>query len=96
MMRIPRRVSRGNTVQGLGPQDPVPDGYPFQLSDERLDAVLRDMLSAIPGFDRYQALLPELKLQLILIGFQERARRNSERVARQLLIVAWLAEQGDT
>jgi len=45
-------------AQGIGPADPLPDGFPFELSDDRLDAVLRDMITAIPGFDRYAALLP--------------------------------------
>lgn len=78
-------------VTGIGPNDPVPDGYPFQLNDAELDAVLRDMLTAIPGFDKYGALRPELKLQLILIGFEERARRNADRFARQSLKVALIA-----
>jgi hypothetical protein len=61
------------------------------LSDTELDAVLRDMLTAIPGFDQYSRLLPELKLQLILIGYQERGRRNAERFARRSLTVALIA-----
>jgi len=33
------------------------------------------MLVHIPGFDRHDHLLPELKLTLILIGASERSRR---------------------
>jgi hypothetical protein len=45
----------------------VPSDYPFGMSDDRLDAVIRDMLTGIPGFDNYGKILPELKLALILI-----------------------------
>jgi hypothetical protein len=78
-------------VTGIGPKDPVPTGYPFELSDKELVAVLRDMLTAIPGFEQYSKLLPELKLQLVLIGYQERSRRNADRFARRSLIVALIA-----
>jgi hypothetical protein len=44
-----RRNRPPEPVQGLEPGDPVPSGFPFDLQDERLDAVLRDMLSEIPG-----------------------------------------------
>ena len=78
------RPTSRKPVTGLGPADPVPDGYPFALKDQELEAVLRDMLTAIPGFDKYSALLPELKLTLIFIGAQERARREADRVGRRL------------
>jgi hypothetical protein len=64
-MRFWRR-SAEDIARGLEPNDPVPPSFPFRLSDRELDAVLRDMMAALPGFDRYQALLPELKLTLIL------------------------------
>jgi hypothetical protein len=45
----------------------------------------------LPGFDQYRALLPELKLQLVLIGYQERSRRSADRFARRSLVVALIA-----
>jgi hypothetical protein len=84
-------MSTESAVTGIGPKDPVPEGYPFKLGDAELDAVLRDMLTAIPGFDEYRRLLPELKLQLVLIGYQERSRRSADRFARRSLIVALIA-----
>jgi hypothetical protein len=66
----------------------VPSDYPFGLSDDRLDAVIGDMLSGIPGFDNYGRILPELKLTLILIGAQERSRRDADRIGELSLLVA--------
>lgn len=90
-MRLRKAPTRVTPVTGLEAGDPVPEGYPFELSDEKLDAVLRDMLAAIPGFDDYRRILPELKLSLILIGAQERSRRNSDRLGSRSLLVAVLA-----
>lgn len=78
-------------ITGIGQTDPVPDRFPFLLDDNELDATLRDMIAAIPGFDQYRALLPELKLTLIQIGSQERSRRESDRFARRSLWVALIA-----
>ena len=61
------------------------------ISDARLKAVLRDMIAAIPGFNVYYALLPELKQALILIGSQERSRREADRLGKRLLIATVLA-----
>jgi hypothetical protein len=46
------------------------------------------MLEAIPGFDRYDRLLPELKLTLVLIGTLERSRREAEQNAKMLVMGA--------
>jgi hypothetical protein len=46
------------------------------------------MLVHIPGFDRYDHLLPELKLTLMLIGASERSRRDADRIGRRLYWVA--------
>lgn len=91
-MRLPfRHGGEDRPARGLERGEPTPEGYPFLLGDARLQAVLRDMIEAIPGFDNYSALLPELKLALILIGSQERSRREADRLGRRLLIVTALA-----
>jgi hypothetical protein len=46
------------------------------------------MINEIPGFSAYAGLLPELKLTLILIGAEERSRRNADRIGRRILWVA--------
>jgi hypothetical protein len=65
--------------------------YPSELDDAKLDEVISGMLSAIPGFDRYNGILPELKLSLILIGAEERARRDADRVGKRLYYAALAA-----
>jgi hypothetical protein len=69
----------------------VPAGYPFQLPDDALKEVLGEMLTEIPGFDEYRALLPELKLTLILIGTLDRSRREADRLGRRSLWIAGAA-----
>jgi hypothetical protein len=91
-MRLPfRPKGEPQGVAGLERGDPTPERYPIVLSDDRLQAVLRDMIAGIPGFDHYDALLPELKLALILIGSQERARRDADRLGKRLLVTTVLA-----
>jgi hypothetical protein len=54
---------------------PVPSGCPFRLTDAQLDETLRGMIEEIPGFNEYRAIVPELKLTLVLIGAQDGKRR---------------------
>jgi hypothetical protein len=56
---------------------PVPSGYPFRLTDAQLDETLRGMIEEIPGFNEYRAIVPELKLTLVLIGAQDGASDGS-------------------
>jgi|KBSMisStaDraftv2_1062788.scaffolds.fasta_scaffold466541_2 hypothetical protein len=63
----------------------VPAGYPFQLPDDKLEEALGEMLTEIPGFDEYRAILPELKLTLILIAALDRSRREADRLGRRSL-----------
>lgn len=75
----------------------VPDGFPFELDDAKLDASLTRM---IEDFRRTspEVRLPELKLAIIQAGLQERSRRETEqlrrateRSARAATLAAWVA-----
>ena len=58
---------------------PVPQGYPFGLSDDDLKNTLTGMMdpASWPGFDDFGRLLPELKLALLAAGIHEQGRRES-------------------
>lgn len=69
---------------------PVPQGFPFRLTDAELDAALEEMgdVGAWPGYDNFILLLPELKSALLVAGLAERQRRDSAASATQTITVA--------
>jgi hypothetical protein len=57
----------------------IPDGYPFSLPDETLDTELERMIAIASQMnERFENLLPELKLLIIQAGLHERSRRETE------------------
>jgi hypothetical protein len=59
----------------------VPDGYPFAMNDEALQAALAEMLEttrSVYGGVSFGRALPELKLAIVMVGVQERSRRETE------------------
>jgi hypothetical protein len=56
---------------------PVPEGFPYRLSDGELEATLDGMMdpASWPGFDDFGRLLPGTKA-LLNAGLQERLRRD--------------------
>jgi hypothetical protein len=71
---------------------PVPEGFPFRLTDDELDAALHEMgnVGAWPGYDDFNRILPELKSALLSAGLAERQRRDLAASARHMLAVAKL------
>ena len=72
---------------------PVPRGYPFDLTDDELRTTLSSMMDpgSWPGFDDFGRLLPELKLELLRAGIEERSRRERLSSDVKALRVAYAA-----
>jgi hypothetical protein len=71
---------------------PVPQGFPFRLTDAELEQALGEMgnVGARPGYDDFDRLLPELKSALLVAGLTERQRRDLAASANQTITVARL------
>jgi hypothetical protein len=59
----------------------IPDGYPF-LPDADLNSTIEEMLGDLKNWPAFSTLLPELKVAIIAMGFQERDRRETEELRK--------------